>query len=90
MAANISGGQSLALSLAIVLSLYDGVAYLILDEPSAGADKKQVGDIAQMIKTAAAQSCGVLMVEQDINLLTELADRVYECRDGTLQKSETS
>ena len=89
MAANISGGQSLALSLAIVLNLYQGVAYLILDEPSAGADKNQLEDIEQMIKTAAEDSCGVLMVEQDINLLRRLADRIYECRDGTLQKSET-
>ena len=85
MAANISGGQALALSLAIVLDLYDGVAYLILDEPSAGADKKQVNDIAQMIKAVAEQSCGVLMVEQDVKLLEELADRIYECRDGTIQ-----
>lgn len=58
---------------------------LLLDEPSAGLARPEVNNLAGVIRSWRDESHGaVLLVEHDLDLVTAVADRVLELRDGRL------
>jgi branched-chain amino acid transport system ATP-binding protein len=85
-AGTLSGGeqQMLALSNALVLS----PRLLLLDEPSLGLSPHLVAQTLQRIKNISLNSgTAVLIVEQKVRELLEIADYVYVLRNGRVSFS---
>jgi len=56
---------------------------VLLDEPAAGLSRSETASLASRIQSVAAkQKCGVLVVEHDMELVRQLADRVIVLSDG--------
>lgn len=51
-------------------------AVLLLDEPFAGADASGVAGVSEVIRTLRDRGNGVLLVDHNVDLVAELADRV--------------
>lgn len=76
-AANLSGGQLKWLSLHLTLSS-PGRVYL-LDEPSAGLSKTILGSAKKKIITSLNKAnAAAIIVDHDIEFLTEVSDRVLD------------
>ena len=58
---------------------------LLLDEPAAGLSHNETGALAARIREVAADGhCGVVVVEHDMELVRQLADRVVVLSDGRI------
>ena len=79
--ASLSGGQQRILS--ILLPLFQESVVLILDEPTAGLDARSVGKIKELIISLRGDRV-VLLTEQNVDILEEVSDEVFEVRKGTL------
>ncbi len=66
-------GRKRALEIATTLALDPEM--LLLDEPTAGMGHEDIGRIAALIKTAAADRT-VLMVEHNLSVVADLCDRI--------------
>ena len=49
---------------------------VLLDEPAAGLDHTETADLGQIIRRMAAAGVAVLLVEHDMRLVMQVADRV--------------
>jgi ABC-type branched-subunit amino acid transport system ATPase component len=77
----LSTGERKRLDLACVVGLRPQV--LLLDEPSAGLAAAEVPELASLLRsTAEASGAGVVMVEHDLPLVWDLADRVVILESG--------
>jgi branched-chain amino acid transport system ATP-binding protein len=57
---------------------------LLLDEPSGGLAPRFVAEIAEIMTRAKAAGTTMLMVEQNIKLALDIADRFLVLKDGTV------
>jgi branched-chain amino acid transport system ATP-binding protein len=57
---------------------------LLLDEPSSGLDTTETEALQQVLRNVASTGVGVLLVEHDVDLVFDLADRVYAMAEGRL------
>ena len=73
-AGTLSGGQQQML--AIARGLVGENDLLLVDEPSEGLAPQIVADVAEALSTAA-ESTTILLVEQNLPLALDLADRFY-------------
>jgi len=55
---------------------------LLLDEPAAGLDLAQTARLGTVLRALAAEGTALLLVEHDVELVTELADAVYVMAGG--------
>lgn len=55
---------------------------LLLDEPSSGMNDAETTELAGLIRTIAAGGTGVLLVEHDMSLVSEVADHVVAMDAG--------
>jgi branched-chain amino acid transport system ATP-binding protein len=79
MASELSYGDQRRLEIGLVAALKPKV--MLLDEPCAGLNPIDTDDAIQLIRRITA-NCTLLMVEHDMNVVFELADRVTVLHSG--------
>ena len=88
----LSGGNQQKVLLARWLAMNPKL--LILDEPTRGIDVGAKSEIQSLIRAAANNGLGVLMISSELEEIVEGADRVFVLRDGRtvqeLAKAEIS
>jgi branched-chain amino acid transport system ATP-binding protein len=88
-AGTLSGGQQRMLSLG--LALMAGPKLLLLDEPSLGLAPALVADIFSRIRTLSENDgLSVLVLEQNVGQVLQVASRVYVMRNGRIFLEETA
>jgi ABC-type branched-subunit amino acid transport system ATPase component len=55
---------------------------VLLDEPAAGLDDTETADLGRIIRRMARSGMAVLLVEHDMRLVMEVADRVAVLEQG--------
>jgi branched-chain amino acid transport system ATP-binding protein len=78
----MSGGEQQMV--AIARALMSGPHLLLLDEPSGGLAPKFVDEIAEIMARLKRTGITMLMVEQNIKLALDTADRFLVLKDGTV------
>ncbi|MBS4025019.1 MAG: ABC transporter ATP-binding protein [Clostridia bacterium] len=81
-AGTLSGGQQQML--AIARGLVAKPKLLLMDEPSLGLSPKLVHELAPVIKSINQSGVSVLMVEQNVSLALQVADRGYVLQVGKI------
>ena len=82
LAATMSGGE--ARMLAIARGLMSNARFLAIDEPSLGLQPNLRDEVARIIKQINGQGITLLVVEQNIPQITELADTLYVLEEGSI------
>jgi branched-chain amino acid transport system ATP-binding protein len=82
LASTMSGGE--ARMLAVARGLMSNAELLCVDEPSLGLQPSLRFEIFSIIKEINKQGKTVLLVEQNIPQITELADRIYVIEEGRI------
>lgn len=89
IAGRFSGGQQRQLSLAMALMVNPRL--MLLDEPSLGISPAVVESTFQTIKNLAEErGMSVLVVEQNVKAMTQIAHRVYVLRHGEIVLEESA
>jgi branched-chain amino acid transport system ATP-binding protein len=78
----LSGGERQMLS--IGRSLMARPSFLLLDEPSAALAPRIVEEIAEVILGLRSLGLTLLLVEQNVGMALDVADRIYIIRDGLI------
>jgi iron complex transport system ATP-binding protein len=78
----LSGGEQKRV--AIGRALGQDTPLLLLDEPSAALDVKQVGRLFRVLKEEAARGRSLVLVTHDLHLAAQYADRVVLLSKGTI------
>ncbi len=73
---------------AIAAALTAGSKVLILDEPFSALDDSGTSELISTLSDLKASGTTIVVAEHRVNLLTGLADRVLQIRDGSLTESE--
>lgn len=81
-ASSLSGGEKQML--AIARPLYMGASFLLLDEPTEGLAPVVVDAIGAMIKDIKETGLTILLVEQNLQFATSVADRHYMIENGKI------
>jgi len=88
MAGTLSGGEQQML--AIARSLMSRPRILLLDEPSLGLAPQIVDTIFELIAGLRERGITILLVEQNVDLALEIADRGYVMASGEIVMSGTA
>jgi branched-chain amino acid transport system ATP-binding protein len=62
---------------------------LLLDEPASGLDTSETEELQHVLRDVAARGLAVLLVEHDVELVFDVADRVYAMAEGRLLMAGT-
>ncbi len=82
IASTMSGGE--ARMLAIARGLMSNADFLCIDEPSLGLQPNLRVEVFNIIKEINRQGKSILLVEQNIPQIAELADRIYVLEEGCI------
>ena len=82
LASTMSGGE--ARMLAVARGLMSNADFLCIDEPSLGLQPSLRHEIFSIIRQINKQGKTVLLVEQNIPQIAELADRIYVMEEGRI------
>ena len=78
----LSGGQKQRVAIAATLVL--GTEILVLDEPTAELDAEATDAVSTLLRRLADKGTAVLIVEQKLNELAAIADRMVLIEDGKI------
>ncbi len=81
-ASTMSGGE--ARMLAIARGLMANADFLCMDEPSLGLQPNLRVEVFNIIQEINRQGMTILLVEQNIPQITEMADRIYVLEEGAI------
>jgi branched-chain amino acid transport system ATP-binding protein len=81
-ASTMSGGE--ARMLAVARGLMSNADFLCVDEPSLGLQPSLRHEIFYIIRQISNQGKTVLLVEQNIPQIAEMADRIYVMEEGRI------
>ena len=87
LASTMSGGE--ARMLAIARGLMSNADFLCVDEPSLGLQPNLRLEVFNIIQEINRQGMTILLVEQNIPQITEMADRIYVLEEGCISFSGT-
>jgi len=79
-ASSLSGGE--AKMLAIARGLMSNADFLAIDEPSLGLQPNLRTEVAKIIEEINSQGKTILLVEQNLPQITDLADKLYVLEEG--------
>jgi branched-chain amino acid transport system ATP-binding protein len=82
LASTMSGGE--ARMLAIARGLMSNADFLCIDEPSLGLQPNLRIEVFNIIREINRQGKTILLVEQNIPQIAELADRIYVLEEGRI------
>ena len=82
LAGAMSGGE--ARMLAIARGLMSNADFLCIDEPSLGLQPNLRLEVVEIIREINEEGKSILLVEQNIPQVTELADRIYLLEEGRI------
>jgi branched-chain amino acid transport system ATP-binding protein len=85
LASTMSGGE--ARMLAIARGLMANADLLCVDEPSLGLQPNLRVEVFNIIREINRQGMTILLVEQNIPQITEMADRIYVLEEGAISFS---
>lgn len=85
LASTMSGGE--ARMLAIARGLMANADFLCVDEPSLGLQPNLRVEVFNIIQEINQQGKTILLVEQNIPQITEMADRIYVLEEGSISFS---
>lgn len=85
LASTMSGGE--ARMLAIARGLMSNADFLCVDEPSLGLQPNLRVEVFKIIQEINRQGITILLVEQNIPQITEMADRIYVLEEGSISFS---
>jgi branched-chain amino acid transport system ATP-binding protein len=85
LACTMSGGE--ARMLAIARGLMANADFLCVDEPSLGLQPNLRIEVFKIIQEINRQGMTILLVEQNIPQITEMADRIYVLEEGSISFS---
>jgi branched-chain amino acid transport system ATP-binding protein len=81
----LSGGEQQMLAIARAMMLEPKI--ILLDEPTEGLMPRMVSQIRDIILALHADGVAILLVEQNVPLTLEVADRVYIMEKGVIRHS---
>ena len=81
-AGTLSTGMMRRVELGRALCAQPGV--LLLDEPASGLDSSETEELRRLLRRLAGEGLAVLLVEHDVRLVLDVADRVYAMASGRL------
>ena len=70
--------------LEIARAIATDTSVLLLDEPAAGMNPQESGDLLDFIKELRDQGYTILMIEHDMNVVMNISDRIYVLDYGKL------
>ncbi|MSP51106.1 MAG: ABC transporter ATP-binding protein [Alphaproteobacteria bacterium] len=86
-AGRLSGGEQQIL--AIARGMLTRPKLMLVDEPSLGLAPKNVDLVYELLRSLREAGMTLLIVEQNLDRVMDVADRVYVMRDGRVQLSGT-
>ena len=82
----LSGGEQQML--AIARALLTNPRLLLMDEPSEGLSQSVIKKVEQVCRRLSSEGIAILLVEQNLDMAANLADRVYVFLNGTIVLEE--
>jgi len=81
-AGTLSGGERKILAFCRVMA--EGGQLICLDEPTEGVQPENIAHMAAEIRASADAGCGLIVVEQNLSLIEQVADRVILMDHGKI------
>jgi branched-chain amino acid transport system ATP-binding protein len=88
MGTKLSGGEQQMLAIARILRT--GARFLLLDEPTEGLAPVIVEQIGEILADLKARGFTILLVEQNFDFASRLADRLHVIENGLVAASFTA
>ncbi len=80
--ATLSGGELALVALARVFA--SDSPLMLLDEPLASLDPSRQTSVMTLLRQKVAEGCGIAVVMHDLNLATQIADRIVWMKEGRI------